>query len=281
MTSSRFHSGFLSGLLLTALCSPTVDAAAVFSGVIDLDYTSSIAGAPKGTRYFFDLTLDGSAQDIVHFASANGFGGLTFDGFYNSSGGAPVLDFQMRLDPASPAGSTFDPSGLTYDFSRSTIITVDANAAVGSTVPFNERLSIGIPVITPGSPIMSVTLNLYNSSSLFDPVSPGAQQLILDASTAPPGSPQGPNGFTLDDLFLNGLESLGGFQSTRVRTNGEPEGLVDPVYLNGPSGAGTFGAGTIKSFRTVPEPGPTMLLGVLGFGTCVLLRGRGGRRATS
>ena len=229
-----------------------------FNGEFVLDYTSSIAGAPKGTTSSWFLTLNGSAQDNDHFGKENDWGGLSFAGFY-PRGSNPVLDFRMALQPSSsPSGSTFDPSGLVYDFSRTTIITVDANAAVGSTEPFNEHLAIGIPVLTLDSPITSVTLNLYNSSSLFDPVSPGTRQLILDTST-------GSNGFTLDDLFLNGLSSLAQFRSTRDRENGEPQGLVDPVYLNGPISEGTFGAGTITSVNVVPLPaGAWLLLSALG-----------------
>ena len=240
-----------------------------FSGVMDLDYTSSIPGAPKGTRYLFDLTLDGSAKDIDHFSEVNGWGGLSFAGFYNASGGPPpVLDFRMRLDPSS--GGTFDPSGLVWNHSRGNIVTVDANSAVGSTEPFNEHLAIALYIdendpANASSPIYSVTLNLYNSSSLFDPHSPSTQQLILDGSTPS-------NGFTLEELFTNGLGTLGQFQSTRKRENGEPQGLVDPVYITGNplNGNGAFlAAGTIKSFRTVPEPSALALFG-LGIGLAAL-----------
>ena len=268
--------GFGASVILAAVPSLAVAMPITFSGVMDLDYTSSIPGAPKGTRYLFDLTLDGSAQDTQHGAFVNGWGGLSFDGFYNASGGAPVLDFRMRLDPTS--SGTFDPSGLVWDYSRANIATVDANAAVGSTEPFNEHLSIQM-IIKEGnpanalSPIYSVTLNLYNSSSLFDPVSPSTQQLILDGSTPS-------NGFTLDELITNGLSSLGQFQSTRLRETGEPAGLVDPVYISGNplNGNGAYlAAGTITSFQAVPEPSTLALFG-LGIGLAAF---NGNRRKRS
>ena len=243
-------------MVLAIMPSLTFATPFLFSGALELDYTSSIDGAPKGTKYLFDLTLDGSAQDTIHQSTINGFGGLTFDGFYTPSGGVPVSDFQMRLAPTNTVG-TFDPSGLVYDFATSNIITVDANAAAGQSEPFNEHLSINIGVdldSSVGSPIRSVTLNFYNSSALFDPISPSTQQLILDTSTPPAGSSQGPNGFTLDDLFLGGLSTFGDFQSTRKRQDGEPRALVDPVYFNGVSG--TLGAGTITAFDVAPVPIP-------------------------
>ena len=241
-------------MVLAIMPSLTFATPFLFSGALELDYTSSIDGAPKRTKYLFDLTLDGSAQDTIHQFSSNGFGGVTFDGFYTPSGGVPVSDFQMRLAPTNTVG-TFDPSGLVYDFATSNIITVDANAAAGQSEPFNEHLSINIQVDldkSVNSPIRSVTLNFYNSSALFDPISPSTQQLILDASTEPAGSPQGPNGFTLDDLFLSGLSTFAGFQSTRKREDGEPAALRDPVYFNGVSG--TLGAGTITAFDVAPVP---------------------------
>lgn len=229
----------------------------MFSGVIDLDYTSSIAGAPKNTRYNFSVTLSGTAKDTIHQFSDNGFGGLTFDGYFADPSSVAITDFRMALDPTSVG--TFDPSGLTYDLATSNIISVDANAAAGETEPFNEHLSLYLQVLTPDSPIFSVHLNLYNSSQLFDPVSFGSRQLILDASTPD-------NGFTLDELFLGGLETLGDFQSTRDREDGAPLALHDPVYFNGSNGSGTFGAGTIREFHTVPEPSSFLLLGVAALG---------------
>ena len=257
MTIRKLIIGWI-GLLLVGTTN-FASAGLMFSGVIDLDYTSSIAGAPKGTRYFFSLTLDGTAKDTIHNFSTNGWGGLTFDGFYNPSGGAPITDFQMALDPAS--NGTFDPSGLTYDLAKTQIFTVDANAAVGQTEPFNEHLTLYIPVLTADSPIFSVYLNLYNSSSLFDPVSFGSRQLILDTSTPT-------NGFTLDELFLDGLESLGSFQSTRDRVDGPPQAFVDPVFFQGGGNGSTFGAGTIREFSAVPTPNALALfsIGLAGLG---------------
>ena len=110
--------------------------------------------------------------------------------------------------------------------------------------------------------------NFYNSSALFDPISPSTQQLILDASTAPEGSSQGPNGFTLDDLFLSGLSTFGDFQSTRKRQDGEPAALRDPVYFNGVDG--TLGAGTITAFDVAPVPIPAA---AWLFGSGVMLLG--------
>ena len=262
-TFSWPHIAVLLASSLMLLChGSTANAGVMFAGVIDLDYTSSIVGAPKNTRYNFSVTLSRTAKDTVHQFNENGFpvgpsgiNGVTFDGFFADPSSVAITDFRMALDPTSVG--TFDPSGLTYDLATSNIISVDANAAVGRSDPFNEHLSLLIPVLTPGSPISFLTLNLYNSSFIFDPVSFGSRQLILDLSTKD-------NGFTLDDLFLDGLETFGDFQSTRVRVDGEAKAQVDPVYFDGPGG--TLGAGTIRDFRTVPEPSSFVIFGLATFG---------------
>ena len=263
-TISWTHTAVLLASSLMLLChGSTANAGVMFAGVIDLDYTSSIVGAPRNTRYNFSVTLSRTAKDIVHQVRENDFlvgpsgvKGVTFEGYFADPSSVAITDFRMALDPTSIVG-TFNPSGLIYDLANSIISSVDANAAVGLTEPFNEHLSLLIPVQTPDSPISSVTLNFYNSSSVFDPVSFGSRQLILDASTPD-------NGFTLDDLFLDGLETFGDFQSTRDRVDGEPKALVDPVYFN--STSGTLGAGTIRDFRTVPEPSSFVIFGLATFG---------------
>jgi hypothetical protein len=137
--------------LLIAFQNPAVEAGLVsFSGVIDLDYTSSIVGAPKGTRYFYDLTLDGSSIDSAHSIRLSC---LTMDGYYLGA----VVDFSMRLDPTS--NGTFDPSGLEYNTANAAILTLDVNAPTPPLAypfedyePITEHFTVGIGVNTPGSP---------------------------------------------------------------------------------------------------------------------------------
>lgn len=79
------------------------------------------------------------------------------------------------------------------------------------------------------------------------------RQLWLDTSTPS-------NGFTLDDLFLHGMETLPEFKSIKPW---EIEGLVDSAYLDGGAGEpnfGTTGSGTIQSVTLVPEPSSLALI---------------------
>lgn len=247
--SSYQHAATALGFfLLVALQNSAAHASLIsYSGIIDLDYTSSIVGAPKGTRYFYTLTLDGSTLDRSHLIRFNdirntsGDRGLTMDGYYLGA----VVDFSMRLDPTS--NGTFDPSGLEYNTAAAAILTLDVNAPEAPLAfpfedyePITEHFTVGIGVNTPGSPIDYVDINLWNTTVY----SPEAQrQLWLDTSTPD-------NGFTLDDLFLQGLETLTEFRSYPTP---QSAGLIDSVYMTG--SGGTFASGRVASMSVaVPEP---------------------------
>jgi hypothetical protein len=70
-------------------------------GLIDLDYGSSISGAPKHTRYFIDFVLDGAILDNDHtvfendITNVNGVRGLTTMGSFSS----PIISRKLTLDP--------------------------------------------------------------------------------------------------------------------------------------------------------------------------------------
>ena len=218
-----------------------------FEGSLDLDNTTSIFGTVKGDSFHFRLTLEGSSVDLDHSSFANGGGGVTMLGRYSGA----VTGFEMMRDPAN-AGS-WDPSTLAYDFAGSTLLTTDVNPPP-SEDPLNfmnEHLTVSLGVETADSPLHRIYLNLYNST--FYPPN-ATRPLWLDTSTPA-------NGFTLDDLFLHGIDTLSEFKSIKPW---EGEALVDSVYLDGGvTGpySGTWGSGTVQSLAAVPVPAAVWLFG--------------------
>jgi len=218
-----------------------------YEGIFELDNTTSIVGTAKHDRFYFRLTLDGSSVDQDHDSWENDGGGVNMTGTYRGA----VTGFEMVRDPANTG--TWDPSTLTYDFAGSTLLTTDVNS---NPVPdpdhpeyslWNEHLFVSLGVETADSPLHLINFNLYNS--LFhDPN--GIRQLWLDTSTPT-------NGFTLDDLFLHGMDTLSEFKSIKAP---ESKALVDSVWLDGGAG-GTFGSGTVQSLAAVPIPAAVWLFG--------------------
>ena len=226
----------------------------LYAGSFELDNTSSIGGTVKHDRFDFRLTLDGNSVDLDHGVDVKPDGALEFFGRYTGA----VIGFQMMRDPTNTG--SWDPSTLTYDLAGSTLLTTDVNPPAGDDPLnlMNEHLFVSIGVTTASSPLRLINLNLYNST--FYPPD-ATRQLWLDTST------EG-NGFTLDDLFLHGMDTLSEFRSIKPW---EGKALVDSVFLDGGAGEpnfGTWGSGTVQSLTTVPVPATLALfgLGLAGLG---------------
>ena len=74
-----------------------------YHGLIDLDYGSSIVGAPRHSRYFVDFILDATKLDTDHdvfendIYNANGIRGLTTMGMFDNI----LTSLRFTLDPTS------------------------------------------------------------------------------------------------------------------------------------------------------------------------------------
>jgi hypothetical protein len=228
-----------------------------YHGLIDLDYSSSIAGAPKHTRYFVDFVLNGDILDTDNtvfendFYNANNVRGLTTIGSFSN----PITSLRFTLDPTSVG--TLDLSGLSFDPNSSWVRAVDANQPPDPQAApcdvykcISEHITLHARDLTVGTPVNSVWFNLYNSN-FYDPIY-ASRQLLLDTSAS--GDP-----FSFADLFLHGPETLTEFQSYRPPNI---MALRDPVMLEGPNG--TVGSGRFLSLAYVPPgaPGPLPILGV-------------------
>jgi hypothetical protein len=228
-----------------------------YHGLIDLDYGSSIPGAPKHSRYFVDFILNGADLDTDHTVfendlyNANGVRGLTTMASFNN----PISSLRLTLDPTSIG--TLDLSGLNFDPNSNYTRVVDANQPPDPQAPpcdvylcIGEHITLHARDRTVGSPVSGVWFNLYNSN-FYDPIY-ASRQLLLDTSAS--GDP-----FSFADLFLYGPETLTEFQSYRPPNIAE---LRDPVLLTGPNG--TVASGRFLSLAYVPPgaPGPLPILGV-------------------
>lgn len=228
-----------------------------YEGSFELDNTTSIVGTNKHDRFYFRLTLDGSSVDQDHTIDVHPDGGMNMYGHYTGA----VTGFELIRDPTNTG--SWDPSALAYDFSGSTLLTLDVNPpASDDPLDFmNEHLTISLGVTTVDSALHRISLNLYNSTF----IQPNAtRQLWLDTSTPS-------NGFTLDDLFLHGMSTLSEFKSIHPWKG---KSLVDSVFLDGGINAdfpyrGTWASGTLQSLTTVPVPAAAFmfapaLLGLMG-----------------
>ena len=225
-----------------------------YHGLIDLDYGSSIVGAPRHTRYFIDFILDATKLDTDNTVFENGLSnaagvrGITTMGMFDNI----LTSLRFTLDPTS-IGTL---SEINFDPNSSYARVVDANEPPPPTAPpcnvypcTGEHITLSARVNTPGFPVTAVWLNLYNSN-FYDPVY-ASRQLILDTSAS--GDP-----FPFADLFLHGPETLVEFQSYRQPNI---ENYRDPVMMTGPGGA--VASGRFLSLAYVqPAPTPLPVLGV-------------------
>ena len=228
-----------------------------YHGLIDLDYGSSIPGAPKHSRYFVDFTLNGDDLDTDNTVfendlyNADGVRGLTTMASFSN----PISSLRLTLDPTSVG--TLDLSDLNFDPNSYYARAVDANQPPNPQAPpcdvflcIGEHITLHARDLSAGAPVSSVWFNLYNSN-FYDPIY-ASRQLLLDTSAS--GDP-----FSFADLFLHGPETLAEFQSYR-----KPNimALRDPVLLEGPNG--TTGSGRFLSLAYVPPsaPGPLPILGL-------------------
>jgi len=255
---SRFSSKTLTLVALLIGVNQSAQAATYqYHGLIDLDYGSSIPGAPKHSRYFVDFTLNGADLDTDNTVfendlyNANGVRGLTTMANFNN----PISSLRLTLDPSSVG--TLDLSGLNFDSNSYYARVVDANQPPDPQAPpcdvylcIGEHITLHARDLTVGSPVSSVWFNLYNSN-FYDPIY-AFRQLLLDTSAS--GDP-----FSFADLFLHGPKTLSEFQSYR-----KPNimALRDPVMIEGPNG--TVASGRFLSLAYVPPgaPGPLPILGV-------------------
>lgn len=228
-----------------------------YHGLIDLDYSSSIPGAPKHSRYYVDFTLNLDDLDTDHTVfendlyNANGVRGLTTMGSYSN----PMTRLRLTLDPTSVG--TLDLAGLNFDPGAYYARVVDANQPPDPQAPpcdtylcVGEHITLHARDFTVGSPVDGVWFNLYNSN-FYDPIY-AFRPLLLDTSAS--GNP-----FTFADLFLHGPQTLAEFQSYRKPTI---TALRDPVLLTGPNG--TVASGRFLSLAYVPPvaPAPLPIFGV-------------------
>jgi hypothetical protein len=254
---SRFASRSLAILALLLGVHQSAQAAPYqYHGLIELDYGSSIPGAPKHSRYFVDFILNGSDLDADNTVFENDFynldnvRGLTTMGSFSS----PIVSLRLTLDPTSVG--TLDLSGLSFDPNSHYARVVDANQPPNPQAPpcdvylcIGEHITLHARDLTEGSPVSGVWFNLYNSN--FYQSVYASRQLLLDTSAS--GDP-----FSFADLFLHGPETLAEFQSYRPPNIVE---LRDPVLLTGPNG--TVASGRFLSLAYVtPAPSPLPFLGV-------------------
>ena len=125
---SRFSSRTLALVALLVGVSHSAQAATYqYHGLIDLDYGSSIPGAPKHSRYFVDFTLNGADLDTDNtvfendLSNANGVRGLTTMASFSN----PIRSLRLTLDPTSVG--TLDLSTLNFDSNSYSARAVDAN----------------------------------------------------------------------------------------------------------------------------------------------------------
>jgi hypothetical protein len=240
-----------------------------YHGLIDLDYGSSISGAPKHSRYFVDFVLNGADLDTDNtvfendLSNANNVRGLTTMASFSN----PIISLRLTLDPTSVG--TLDLSGLNFDANSYYGRVVDANQPPDPQAPpcdvylcVGEHITLHARDLTLGSPVGGVWFNFYNSN-FYDPIY-ASRQLLLDTSAS--GDP-----FSFADLFLHGPETLAEFQSYRPPNIAE---LRDPVLLTGPNG--TVASGRFLSLAYVPPaPAPLPFLGAgVGFAWSRRLRRR-------
>ncbi|MFM9063725.1 MAG: hypothetical protein ACKOOI_11940 [Pirellula sp.] len=244
-------------LLWIIAVNPNVNAAVVsFHGQAPISYTSTIPGILKDDVFYFDLSIDDSVLDTDNSFEPNGFGGITSFGHFSHA----ITSFKLYSSPSN-LGS-FDPIGVTYDYSGSFFTTTDAGPGVTDTNHL-EKIKFFIRVSSPvasGSPIEFVVLNLYNGT-LYSPSA--TRQLWIDSSGS--GNPT-----SFADFFLHGSRTLEEFVGVVPATGTSAR---DGIFLSGTQGFG-IASGEGVSMQAVHEPSSFAIYGFVILASGIATRRR-------
>jgi len=251
----------IAALALCALHRPSDAEIVSFQGRAPISYGSSIPGIVRHDVFSFDLSIDDSVLDSDNRSFVNGFGGITSLGHFSQA----ITNFRLSASPSN-VGS-YDPSGVTYDYSRSYFTTIDAGPGV-SNFNYTEKLKAIIEVsnasLAAGAPFQFVVLNLYNGT-LYDP--PATRQIWIDESDS--GNPT-----SFADFFLHGTRTLGEFRGS-VPANADT--AHDGIFLEGLPGSGQLASGEGVTLSAVPEIDPAAIgsvLALVGGALCLVERRR-------
>jgi len=246
---------------------PSVEAAIIsFRGRAPISYGSSIPGIHRHDVFYYDLSIDDSVLDSDNYANSNGFGGVTATGHFSQA----ITYFRLFSSPWN-VGS-YDPIGVTYDYSRSFFTTVDAGPGPGNP-NYLQSIKMFIEVssasLAAGAPYQFVILHLYNGT-LYDP--PATRQIWIDTSDS--GFPT-----SFADFFLHGSNSLEEFRGSRPA---EASTAHDGIFLEGLSGSGQLASGEGVTMNAVPEPTSVAIYGfsLVASGLVARRKARRASRAT-
>lgn len=232
-----------------------------FQGRAPISYGSSIPGIVRHDVFSFDLSIDDSVLDSDNTTFVNGFGGITSLGHFSQA----ITSFRLFSRPGN-VGS-YDPTGVTYDYSRSYFTTIDAGPGV-SIHDYTEKMKAIVHVsnasLAAGAPFQFVVLNLYNGT-LYDP--PATRQLWIDESDS--GNPT-----SFASFFLHGTRTLEEFRGS-VPANADT--ARDGIFLEGLQGSGQLASGEGVTLTAVPEVDPAgigSVLALVGGALCLVERRR-------
>lgn len=261
MKASIVKSTALAVLTLSALHRPSDAEIVSFRGRAPISYGSSIPGIVRHDVFYFDLSIDDSVLDSDNRSFVNGLGGITSLGHFSQG----ITNFRLFSSPWNTG--SYDPGGVTYDYSRSFFTTIDSGPGVSSP-DHSEKMKAFIEVssasLAAGAPFQFVVLNLYNGT-LYDP--PATRQIWIDESAS--GNPT-----SFADFFLHGTRTLEEFRGS-VPANAD--NARDGIFLEGLPGSGQLASGEGVTLSAVPEFEPAAIgsvLALVGGALCLVERRR-------